>query len=171
MVHFKHFAVSVVLTTHNVRIMYEPVLSEKSSQQHRNVFIWCGRRQKIAMGRCFWYQFGSSDQSIDNLTGLHVDTDSPPNISTVHRWIMTIVQTEAGSEASSKPQLFALFPVVIRPAGVLLYDLKQSGSALARESQESIAPGHYGIYNQGRNRLVPKYVWRAQNDCRWLTAK
>ena len=54
------------------------------------------------------------------------------------------------------PQPFALFPVVIQPAGVFTYVIKQSGSALSRESEDNIAPGDYGIYNEGKNRHVQK---------------
>lgn len=122
---------------------------------------------KNGNGWVFWVSnFGHL--IMDPLTGLHVDTDSPPSISTVHRWITTIVQTQ---RSHSTPKPFALFPVVIRPAGVLLYNLQQSGSALSRESQESISPGHYGIYKQGRDHHIPNYVWHAQNDSRWLAAE
>jgi len=97
------------------------------------------------MGRCqlLWRH------RIGHLTdaGWCVDTDSPTSISTAHRWITTIVQTE---DPNFSPESFALFPVVIRPSGVLTYVIQRSGLALSRESQENIVPGDYGIYNKGK---------------------
>jgi len=98
--------------------------------------------------------------------GWHVDTDAPVSTSTAHRWISTIVQTECPRAA---PRPFALFPVVIRPTGVFTYAIKQSGSALSQESEENIAPGDYGIYNEGKNHHVR--TSQAQNNCRWLAAE
>ena len=79
--------------------------------------------------------------------GWRVDTDSPTSISTVYRWITTLVQVE---DPDFTPELFALFPVVSRPSGVLTYDFRLTGLALSRESQENFVPGDYGIYNEGK---------------------
>ena len=127
--------------------MYIPahILSKKSARQQRNVFIWCSYRRNITMGGCqlLWrYRIGHLTDP-----GWRVDTDSPTSISTAHRWITTIVQIKAPNFA---PESFALFPVVIRPSGVLTYAIQRSGLALSRESQENIVPGDYGIYNQGK---------------------
>ena len=83
--------------------------------------------------------------------GWRVDTIESPStsISTAYRWITTLVQTR---DPNFTPELFALFPVVIRPSGVLTYAVQQSGLALSRESQENIVPGDYGIYNDGGER-------------------
>jgi hypothetical protein len=98
--------------------------------------------------------------------GLRVDSDSPISVATVHRWITTMVQVKRITFA---PEAFALFPVVIRPAFVLTYAIQQSGSALSRESTENIAPGDYGIFNEGlKVPFVYKVARRASNDCRWL---
>ena len=133
--------------SHAVGVMYTPahVLSKKSARQQRNVFIWCSYSHKITMGRrqLLWrYRIGHPRDP-----GWRVDTDSPTSISTAHRWITTIVQTEVPNFA---PESFSLFPVVIRPSGVLTYVIQRSGLALSRESQESIVPGDYGIYKEGR---------------------
>jgi hypothetical protein len=92
---------------------------------------------------------GAWQYRIGHLTdpGWRVDTDSPTSISTAHRWITTIVQTE---DPNFVPESFALFPVVIRPSGILTYVIQRSGLALSRESQENIVPGDYGIYNEGK---------------------
>jgi hypothetical protein len=97
------------------------------------------------MGRCqlLWrYRIGHLTDP-----GWRVDINSPTSISTAHRWITAIVQTEGPNFA---PESLALFPVVIRPPGVLTYVIQRSDLALSRESQESIVPGDYGIYNEGK---------------------
>ena len=48
-----------------------------------------------------------------------------------------------------KAQSYALFPIGMRPAGVLSYYIYRNGPALSPESQESIAPGDYGIFAIG----------------------
>ncbi|KAF8798358.1 hypothetical protein BYT27DRAFT_6902896 [Phlegmacium glaucopus] len=110
--------------------MYSPahVLSKKSAQQERNVFIWCSHTHKIIMG---W----------------RVDTNSPTSISTAHRWITTVVQTQ---DPDFSLEEFTLFPIVIRPAYVLTYTVERDGLALSRASQENIVPGDYGIYEEGK---------------------
>ena len=44
---------------------------------------------------------------------------------------------------------FALFPIKMQPSRVLEYYNYRSGPALSPESQESIAPGDYGIFTIG----------------------
>jgi hypothetical protein len=136
--------------------MYAPehTLSKKAAQQQRNVFIWSSYKNEITMGRCQLLC------RIGHLTdpGWHVDTDSPTSISTVYRWITTLVQTE---DPNFTPELFALFPVVIRPSNVLTYAVQPSGLALSRESQENIVPGDYGIYNEGKK---VHFVFKSKRD-------
>ena len=47
-------------------------------------------------------------------------------------------------------QSYALFPVEIRPSGVLTYNNYRNGPALFPGSQELIAPGDYGIFTLGK---------------------
>ncbi|XP_006457002.1 hypothetical protein AGABI2DRAFT_122877 [Agaricus bisporus var. bisporus H97] len=109
---------------------YRPahVLSEKSSRQHRNVFIWCTVRDKVALG---W----------------RVGDDSPVTISTAYRWITTAVEVQ--SPGWKEVNTFILCPVHIRPSGVLTYRVRQNGAALPRGSHDTIAPGDYGVYTIG----------------------
>ncbi|KAF7761262.1 hypothetical protein Agabi119p4_10671 [Agaricus bisporus var. burnettii] len=111
---------------------YRPahVLSEKSSRQHRNVFIWCTVRDnlKVALG---W----------------RVGDDSPVTTSTAYRWITTAVETQ--SHGWKDINSFTLCPVDVRPSGVLTYRVRQNGAALPRESHDIIAPGDYGVYTRG----------------------
>ena len=73
---------------------------------------------------------------------------SATSIFTAYRWISTIVQTK---DPNFTPESFALFPVVVRPSGVLTYVIQQRGDlALSQESQENIDPGDYGIYNKSK---------------------
>ncbi|EKM77133.1 hypothetical protein AGABI1DRAFT_108282 [Agaricus bisporus var. burnettii JB137-S8] len=113
---------------------YRPahVLSKKSSRQHRNVFIWCTVRDKVALG---W----------------RVGDDSPVTISTAYRWITTAV--EAQSPGWKDINSFTLCPVHVRPSGVLTYCVRQNGAALPRESHDTIAPGDYGVYTIGADTL------------------
>ena len=138
---------STLLPFLHVRIMYAPAhtLSKKSARQQRNVFIWCSRLNKIAMG---W----------------RVDTDSPTSITTAYRWITTL------DDPDFTPEPIALFPVVVRPSNVLTYAIKRNGSALSRGSEENIAPGDYGIYNKGKKVTSFKKISVASspNNFRWL---
>ena len=127
--------------------MYTPAhtLSKKSARQQRNVFIWCSRLNKISMG---W----------------RVDTDSPTSISTAYRWITSFDHPDYPSEP------IALFPVVVRPSNMLTYAVQRSGLALSRESGENIAPGDYGIYNEGKKvtSFTKISVASSSNNFRWL---
>jgi hypothetical protein len=70
--------------------------------------------------------------------GLRVDVSSPITISTSYRWIKGAAQFKYPAwEADS----FAVFPVSVRPTGVLAYSIKRNGPALSRDSHDVIVPG------------------------------
>jgi hypothetical protein len=59
-------------------------------------------------------------------------------------------------------QSYALFPVEIRPSGVLTYYNFRNGPILNPESQELIAPGDYGIFAKGKTEhFSPRQSWHA----------
>ncbi|KAF8816780.1 hypothetical protein BYT27DRAFT_7181235, partial [Phlegmacium glaucopus] len=120
--------------------MYQPthVLSEKSTRQHRNVFIWCTRQDNLALG---W----------------RVSSDSPITVSTAYRWITNAVMYQASSHSWQEAERFTLFPVEVRPTYVMTYSVHKYGAALSRESQEIIAPGDYGLYTPGNPILYPYF--------------
>jgi hypothetical protein len=86
---------------------------------------------------------GPSDQCL----GWRVDSGTPMTVSTAYRWITAAVEAQYRGWEEAKS--FALFPVILRPAFVLRYNVLRNGSALPRDSQEIIAPGDYGIYASG----------------------
>ncbi|KAF8639120.1 hypothetical protein AX17_001735 [Amanita inopinata Kibby_2008] len=105
------------------------VLSAKSKQQNRNIFIWCSSSRKLAMG---W----------------HVDDESPVTVSTAYRWVTTAVLTQYPEWKAA--ETYALFPVALRPNGVLMNTVHRNGeSTLSRESQDIMLPGDYGLYDIG----------------------
>jgi len=102
-------------------------LSKKSARQRRNVFIWCSNSGKQRIG---W----------------RVDSGSPVTISTAYRWVTIIVKSRYPQWQEA--QSYALFPVEIRPSGVLTYNNDRNGPALSPESQDLISPGDYGIFTR-----------------------
>ena len=80
--------------------------------------------------------------------GWRVDSSSPVTISTSYRWV-TIAVNDTFPKWP-KAQSFALFPIGMRPSGVLSYYMYRNGPALSPESQELIAPGEYGIFTKGK---------------------
>jgi hypothetical protein len=125
-------------------------LSTKSARQRRNVFIWCGNSGQLSIGTPSDANDGAGSRSLTSLImfRLGVDSCSPVTISTSYRWVTIAVK--GLSPEWSKGHSFALFPVGIRPSGVLTYNNYRNGPALSPESQESLAPGDYGIFTIGK---------------------
>ncbi|TDL20948.1 hypothetical protein BD410DRAFT_790300 [Rickenella mellea] len=115
--------------------MYTPAhsLSIRSSQQSRNVFVWCTVSHKIAIG-C---------------------SRSPLKVSTMYRWIHIAYRTFYPGRATTA---FTLFPVVVEPSGPITYAVQQNGPPLPRQSQEMVLPGDYGIYNTDGS--TPNFYYR-----------
>ncbi|KAF8624197.1 hypothetical protein AX17_007186 [Amanita inopinata Kibby_2008] len=109
--------------------MYEPIhaLSEKSARQSRNVFIWCTAQRRVALG---W----------------RVSNDSSFTISTAYRWIKTAVEACSNGHSWKEAESYTLFPVEVKPNGVLMYTVSKNGDALSRNSPDLILPGDYGLY-------------------------
>jgi hypothetical protein len=117
------------------------VLSEKSIQQQRNVFIWCTETNRLALGKLFSH---FSKHCSYQWLGWHVDDHSPITIATAYRWVMSSVQTESPKWKQAKT--FVLCPIITQLNGVLLYSVHKNGAALSRESNEIISTGDYGVY-------------------------
>jgi len=84
--------------------------------------------------------------------GWRVEDNLPFTISTAYRWITTAIQTLFPGYT---PDPFALFPIVVRPAWVFQYSIRQDGSALLQESEERIVSGDYAMYAQG----MEHHIW------------
>jgi hypothetical protein len=135
---------------------YKPVhiLSGKSIQQQRNVFIWCTDSCSLALGQytsCFGTQIFKSSNTFP---GWRVDNDSPITVSTAYRWITDAVLSQSRSHTWREAERFTLFPVEIRPSMVLTYSVHKNGPGLSRESQGIIPPGDYGVYTIGKNTVL-----------------
>ncbi|KAF8812754.1 hypothetical protein BYT27DRAFT_7182478 [Phlegmacium glaucopus] len=117
--------------------MYQPthVLSEKSTRQHRNVFIWCTKSHSLALG---W----------------RVGSDSPITISTAYRWITNAVLYQNRPHSWQEADRFTLFPVDVQPSIVMTYSVHKNGDGLSRESQDMIVPGDYGLFTVGKNTIL-----------------
>ena len=74
---------------------------------------------------------------------------------------MTII-VESLYHGWKEAQSYALFPVEIRPSGVLTYYNFRNGPILNPESQELIAPGDYGIFTKGKTEYFSlRQSWHA----------
>ena len=131
--------------------MYEPthVLSKKSARQHRNIFIWCTRSHKVALGQFFWRVI--SKAILKCPPGWHVGNDNPTTVSTAYRWITDAVLNQSRSRSWKEAERYTLFPVEVRPSIVMTYSVHKNGAGLSRESQDIMVPGDYGLYTIGKN--------------------
>jgi hypothetical protein len=112
----------------------------------------------------------SKQQHLERCIGWRVDVSSPITISTSYRWIKAAAQFKYPT--SDKTDLFALFPVVIRPTGVLAYNIERNGPALSRDSHEVIVPGDYGIFNIGMKlHSVYQASFVSLGNCRRVTLR
>ena len=114
--------------------------------------LWQTRNRWVMALASSNHWFATYHLDLDQYPGWRVDKNLPINISTAYRWVTAAVQ--AKYLGSKDAEVFALFPVVVRPAWVLTYAVVPNGFALSPESQELIVPGDYGIFTPGAKRLL-----------------
>jgi hypothetical protein len=142
---------------------FSHILSERSKRQCRNVFIWCSN--KITIGR--ESEFLHCQITTYYILGFRTDDQLGHTISTLYRWIDTIISSQAMPRLEIGGYSIHRVDITPSPAYVFQYIVTSMGDALDRESQDPILVGDYGIFTNGEPLMIFEWIFFTNYcDCR-----